>query len=145
MIPGPGLPPQSAVLLALTIVLAGILPACSPGESGTPEFDLKRLDEAAFIQKGEALHRNMNCNTCHSSDGGKSTGTSYSNLFGTMAELENGQSIRRDADYLYTSIVKPSRHIVKGNVPTMPSYSHLDNENVWALVAYIKSLGSKNP
>jgi cytochrome c oxidase subunit 2 len=62
-------------------------------------------------------------------------------LFGRTVQLEGGQSVVADENYLRESIIEPSAKIVKGFPPLMPSFKgQLTEEQVMDLVAYIKSM-----
>ena len=63
-------------------------------------------------------------------------------LFGEQVELADGQTVVADENYIRESILNPSAKVVKGYQPIMPSYQgRLTDEEVFALVTYIQSLG----
>ena len=93
-----------------------------------------------LIEKGKQLAQANGCLGCHSTDGSKRTGPTWKGLFGSERELEDGSTVTADEAYLKESIVNPSAKIVKGFPPAMPPYSQLSDEDLQALIEYIKSL-----
>jgi len=53
--------------------------------------------------------------------------------------------VKVDDAYLYESIKESNKRIVKGYKPAMPSFAHLKDDQVKALIAYIKSLKDEKP
>jgi cytochrome c oxidase subunit 2 len=85
---------------------------------------------------GEKLFAQYGCVTCHSTRGPTMAG-----LYGRRVQLEGGQTVVADENYLRESILYPSAKIVAGFPPIMPSFrGQLSEEQVMQLVAYIKSL-----
>ena len=99
------------------------------------EFEMEDL-----IEKGKQLAQTNGCLGCHSIDGSPRTGPTWKGLFGSERELEDGSTVTADEAYLKESIVDPSAKIVKGFPPVMPPYSQLSDEDLQALIEYIKSL-----
>lgn len=92
---------------------------------------------------GEALFRQMACNTCHSvdPDDPTSAGPSLYDLYGSEVTLVNGQTLTADEAYLRESILQAGAKIVEGYMPVMPSYEGLlTEEEVGQLVSYITTL-----
>lgn len=90
---------------------------------------------------GERLFGQNNCNTCHSIDGTRLVGPSMQGLFGSQRQLASGESVVADENYLLNSIVAPAAQVVEGYPPAMPpSYGSLPQDQLNALVAYIKSV-----
>lgn len=96
--------------------------------------------EQALVQKGEKLFTQQGCNACHSTTGQQMIGPSWKGAWGETRELESGETVSVDADYIRESIAQPQAKIVKGFPPVMPPYPQLSDEDLKALVAYIKSL-----
>lgn len=109
------------------------------------EFDLW-LSEAGGgdlspEEYGERLFGQNNCNTCHSIDGTRIVGPTMQGLFGSQRQFASGESAVADENYLLNSIVAPAAQVVEGYPPAMPpSYGSLPQDQLNALVAYIKSL-----
>lgn len=92
------------------------------------------------IERGKTIATNNACNTCHSTDGSRLVGPTWQNLYGNERELENGETVVADEEYLRESIVNPSAKIAKGYPPSMVAYDGLSESELASLVAYIKSL-----
>jgi len=57
-------------------------------------------------------------------------------------QLASGQTVVADASYLRRSILEPPADLVAGYQPIMPTYKgQISEENLFKLIAYIKSLG----
>jgi cytochrome c oxidase subunit 2 len=94
----------------------------------------------SLSQRGEELFNDLACNTCHRSDG-SGRGPSLVNKFGAPQELANGTSVAVDEAYVRESILTPQVKLVAGYQPLMPTFQGLlSEENVMALVEYVKSL-----
>ncbi len=91
---------------------------------------------------GQELFTSKNCMACHTVDGSPRVGPSLKGIFGKAEQLEGGTTAHVDENYLRESLMNPSAKIVEGfNAATMPPYQgQLNDEEVNALVAYIKSL-----
>lgn len=120
---------------ALAPVLLGlmtILPLAACGDDGPP-----LPPEAA---RGRDIIRGSGCSACHGSNGNGGVGPAWVGLWGTMEELEGGQQVLVDADYVRRSITDPSADRVAGYTVTMPDNS-LDDDEIDAVIAYIEALG----
>lgn len=112
-------------VLALTM-LACSLTARQENSSPTPDI------------AGERMFQNFGCAGCHEDS---NQGPSLVGIYGTEEELENGETVKVDDDYLRESILNPGAKIVKGYQPIMPSFDpQLDDEEVGTLIEYIRSL-----
>jgi len=81
------------------------------------------------------------CTNCHKADG-SGRGPSLEGIFGTSVEIESGQKITVDDEYLRESILSPQSKIVKGYQPIMPTFQGLVTEDqLLQLIEYIKSTG----
>jgi cytochrome c oxidase subunit 2 len=100
-------------------------------------------DEAP-VAAGEKLFTQYACITCHGQRGPGLAGVYNS----TRAVIEDGRQkqVKADDDYLRESILNPSRKIVVGFQPLMPTFAgQLSEEQVLDLIAYIKSLKEAQP
>jgi cytochrome c oxidase subunit 2 len=91
---------------------------------------------------GERLFRQVGCSGCHM---GPSVirAPPLEGLFGSPVPLQDQTVVTADESYLRDSILLPQLQVVAGYEPLMPSYQGvLAEEQVFQLVAYIKSLGS---
>jgi cytochrome c oxidase subunit 2 len=96
--------------------------------------------QQSIAQSGAQLFRRYSCSGCH----GANTGVhapSLAGIYGHSIPLEGGGFVTADDQYLRDSILKPSSQCVAGYKPIMPNYQgQMSEEDVMALVAYIKSL-----
>ncbi len=115
------------------------------------EFDTW-LDNAANLLKtmtpveaGEILYTRRGCVQCHSIDGAAKVGPTFLNVFGTQQPLTDGSMVEVDENYIRESILEPQAKIRAGYKPVMPTYQgQLKDEEIAALIAYIKSLSTTN-
>jgi cytochrome c oxidase subunit 2 len=90
--------------------------------------------------KGQLLVTQNGCGACHSITGAAGVGPTWLGLFGSQVELADGTTVTADDAYLIESIKQPQAKIVKGfENQRMVQYSFTDDE-LAALVAYIKTL-----
>jgi len=99
--------------------------------------------EGTLATRGDKLFQDLACGNCHKADG-SGRGPSLEGLFGQTVELEGGQKVKVDDDYLRESILSPQAKIVKGYQPVMPTFQGLVTEDqLLQLIEYIKSIGPK--
>jgi len=92
-------------------------------------------------ERGEQIYANSGCNACHSLDGSKLVGPTFKGLIGGESELEDGEIITADENYVRESILEPQGKTVKGYPPVMPSFKGILSDNdISALIAYMKTL-----
>ena len=110
------------------------------GRVGPPEP--AGLSELA--KKGQQLYRELGCVGCHTVDGSPSTGPTWKGLFGAEREVQlpdgTTQTVVADEAYLRESIVDPNAQVVQGFPAIMPAYPQLGDEELNALIEFIKSL-----
>ncbi len=89
---------------------------------------------------GEKLFVQNACVTCHSRDGAKSPGPTFKGVYGRKEQMKTGDMVDIEENYIKESIRKPQAKIVMGyeNV-VMPTFSLSDNQ-VDALIAYLKTI-----
>jgi cytochrome c oxidase subunit 2 len=92
--------------------------------------------------RGEQLYQTQGCIGCHSLDGTIVVGPSWLNLFGRQEQLDDGNSVIADEDYIRHSILYPGDQIVKGFQNLMPAnYGEILSENdIEDLIAFIKTI-----
>ena len=94
---------------------------------------------------GEKIFAELGCATCHRSDS-QGRGPNLLGAFGKPVQLEDGRIVTVDENYVRESILDPGAKIVKGFKPVMPTFQGLvSEEQVNALVAYVKSLSQPGP
>jgi cytochrome c oxidase subunit 2 len=92
---------------------------------------------------GRMLAQTKGCALCHTVDGGAGVGPTWKGLFGKTETLRDGSSALVDEAFLKAFIRDPQgrgNKGVKGFPPMMPK-TELSDEEVDALVAYIRTLG----
>jgi cytochrome c oxidase subunit II len=113
-------------LIALAVVLVG-------GSDGDGVAD----DDPVTV--GEALYR-RHCFGCHSIDGSSSVGPTLAGLYGSEVPLADGTTVVADEEYLRESIVDPAAKIREGYPNVMPPFGNLSDDELGALVAFIRTL-----
>lgn len=95
-----------------------------------------------LAQAGEAAFQQLGCATCHQADPqAQGRGPSLVGLFGQEVQLESGQTVTADEEYLRESIINPRAKIVAGYPSIMPTYQgQISDEGLQQIVAYLKSL-----
>jgi len=96
------------------------------------------------VELGSKLYSERGCKACHSLDGSKGVGPTWKGVYGQKVEFTDGTDAVRDEAYMRESILYSMKKVVKDYPPVMPNYSEgptkLDDKQVEALIAYIKSL-----
>ena len=80
------------------------------------------------------------CTSCHSVDDTTKIAPPWKGLYGSQVELNNDSLVTVDEQYLVESIKEPNAKIVKGFTKGAMPHISLTDEEVNALVAYIKSV-----
>ena len=114
------------VLYLLLLAALGLVTACVSNEH-SPE-----VGQNLAVLKG--------CAACHAVDETDKIGPTWVGLYGSQVELDDGSFVTADEAYLIESIKAPNAKIVNGfSKGAMPSVS-LTDEEINALVTYIKSV-----
>jgi cytochrome c oxidase subunit 2 len=101
-----------------------------------------RLNEPPAVA-GKRLFDEFRCASCHAPATGPVRGPPLDGVYGHDVVLRNNQTVMADDEYLRESILRPNAKIVLGYEPLMPSFEgQLDEEQLLALLAYIKSLAA---
>ncbi len=99
---------------------------------------------APLQDTGKELFASLGCATCHRSDA-QGRGPSLQRVYNQPVQLEGGRTVVADDDYVRESILNPTAKIVSGYKPVMPAFQGIvSDEQLNALVAYVKSLSSSN-
>jgi cytochrome c oxidase subunit II len=94
---------------------------------------------------GEKVFAELGCVTCHRNDA-QGRGPNLQGLFGKQVLLQDGRTVLADENYVRESILDPGAKIVNGYKPVMPTFQGLlSEEQLNALVAYVKSLSAAKP
>jgi len=90
--------------------------------------------------KGQLLVSQNGCAACHSINGAVGIGPTWFGLFGSDVELTDGTTVTADEAFITESIRNPEAKIVAGfETQKMVQYTFTDEE-IAAIVAYIKTL-----
>ncbi len=99
----------------------------------------------SLASAGEKLVTQLGCVTCHVKDS-SGRGPILDGLFGKQVQMQAGEVVTADENYLRESIVNPGAKIVAGYQPVMPTYQgQISEEGLLQIVAYIKSLSVSQP
>jgi cytochrome c oxidase subunit II len=93
-----------------------------------------------LVETGRTLGQTKGCVACHTVDGGSGVGPTWKGLFGKTETLTDGSQVLVDETFVREFILNPQARHIKGYPPVMPKIE-LSEEELSALVAYIKSLG----
>lgn len=109
-------------------------------EAGYQQWLTGDSGNVPLAQAGEALFQQLGCATCHQA-AEQGRGPSLAGLFGQEVQLESGQTVTADEEYLRESIINPRAKIVTGYPSIMPTYQgQISDEGLQQIVAYLKSL-----
>ncbi len=97
-----------------------------------------------LVELGKQLAQANGCLACHSTTGERLVGPTWKGLYGSPRELQDGTLVTADEGYLHESIVSPNAKIVKGFPAVMPPFAHLSEEQIQAIIAFIKSLSQES-
>ena len=104
--------------------------ATTPPTPTVPVINQQLADEGSSIYAS-------NCSGCHSKGSERVVGPGHQNVYETAKTRVPGLSAE---DYLTQSIIDSKAIVVPGFSPIMPSFSFFSNEQVIALVEYLKTL-----
>ncbi len=118
--------------------LSGKLPA-KPGEGG-------EAPAGGLVAEGESLFMEQGCSGCHT-DQDTPVAPTLHNIYGKEIKLADGSTVTVDDEYLHESIVDPGAKLADGYNDIMPKNfgTDLNDDEIQALIAYIKSLSGVKP
>jgi len=94
-----------------------------------------------LVEEGRRVASEQGCLKCHTVDGTRHIGPTWTDLFGRDEKLATGKSVHADESYLTKSMMDPSADIVAGYQNVMPTYQgKLSPPDAAAIVEFIKSL-----
>ncbi len=105
-----------------------------------PDEPISGPAAAPAVADGARLAQSRGCVACHSADGAPGVGPSWKGLFGAQRPLADGATAVADDAYLRESIRQPGAKVVAGFANLMPPYTDLTDDELGALVDYIKGL-----
>lgn len=98
-----------------------------------------------LAQSGEKRFRELGCSGCHMGSG-VVRAPPLEGIFGRPTPLQSGAVVVADAGYIRDSILLPLKDITAGYEPLMPTFQgRINEEELLELIAYIKTLGTKQP
>ncbi len=102
---------------------------------------LKFKTDKANKTWGEALYTQLGCFVCHSTDGTRGHGPTFTGLFGHEVKIQGQEApIKADEAYIRESIQNPMAKVVEGfPAGYMPPYP-VEEKMIDSLILYIKSL-----
>ncbi|RPI79811.1 MAG: cytochrome c, partial [Chloroflexi bacterium] len=127
---------------AMEMIIENGLPAALSGESAAETEEPSGESGLDVVQQGETIFQDQGCGSCHT-QADTALAPTLVGIFGGQETLEGGESVSVDEAYLLQSIVDPHSQIVEGYSAVMPDIyeQRLSEEDITALVEYIKSLG----
>ena len=98
-----------------------------------------------LVAQGAALFRQLGCSGCHE-PGSTVHAPRLDGLYGRPVALASGGFVTANAAYIHDKILNPNAQIPAGYAPDMPSFAgKVSEEDIFKLIAYIKSLRSAAP
>src|SRR5215510_14137096 len=95
---------------------------------------------------GQQLFQTLGCASCHGANGEGGRGPTLIGIFGNTTQLQNGQKVVVNEEYVRESITNPQAKLVNGFGPIMPTFQgQVSEDQLVQLVAYIKSLHGTGP
>jgi len=99
-----------------------------------------------LAERGQMVARRRGCLTCHTTDGGSSTGPTWKDLYGSTRQFTDGSTRVADDNYIRESIWNPGTQIVQGFANQMTPFAGIVSEDeIRALTAYIGTLSAQTP
>ncbi|HEX4112919.1 MAG TPA: cytochrome c oxidase subunit II [Stellaceae bacterium] len=93
-----------------------------------------------LAEQGGTIYRRLGCSGCHGA-GSTVKAPRLDGLFGHRVIMRSGAVTMADDGYIRDAILEPGKNPPAGYPPVMPSFAgQLNEEDVVALVAYVKSL-----
>ena len=105
-----------------------------------PDAGLVEIDFSDPVAAGKTVAERNACAACHSIDGTKNVGPTWLGLYGSTESMTDGSSLVVDDAYIAESIRNPSLKIVAGYDNAMTPYDFLSDDEINALIAYIKTI-----
>jgi cytochrome c oxidase subunit II len=94
-------------------------------------------------ERGKTYVDASGCLSCHSVDGTRLSGPTFTGLYGSARELEGASTVNADEAYLRQAIVDPNAQIVKGYAPNVHPGDYasvLTEQQVTDMIEFVKTL-----
>ncbi|MBI4308022.1 MAG: c-type cytochrome [Chloroflexi bacterium] len=124
------------VFLLIVVVGSAMLTACSPAQATTS----RTMPNATLVAAGRDAALRYGCLGCHSLDGSPLAGPTWKGLYERRLTFTDGSTAVADESYLEESIKDPLAKVIQGFPPVMPPRMPVSDEEVRAIVAFMKSL-----
>jgi cytochrome c oxidase subunit 2 len=99
------------------------------------------MRSSSIVEEGQRAAAENGCLKCHSVDGTRHIGPTWTDLYLREERLVNGKTVVADEAYLTKSMMDPAADVVAGFQNVMPTYQgKIPPPEVAAIVEYIKSL-----
>jgi len=122
-----------------TVILKGTPMGEMKSEETGPKFTTDKPND----KWGEALYTNLGCFACHTTDGTRGHGPSFSGLWGAERPITGQEPVMADEAYIRESIVNPTAKVVDTYPPGyMPPYP-LEENQVKSIILFIQGLESE--
>jgi cytochrome c oxidase cbb3-type subunit 3 len=110
-------------------MLTPVGPVPGPGDHSPPRVPNPYANDKAGMGEGRQMFNRMNCSGCHGDHGGGGMGPSL-----------------RDVDWLYGSTdAQVFKSVAEGRAHGMPAWGpKLNDDQIWKIVAYIKSFRTRD-
>jgi cytochrome c oxidase subunit 2 len=110
-------------------------------QDSTPRPGDRALPASNLVEEGRRVASEQGCLKCHSIDGTRHIGPTWTDLYGRDEKLATGKTVHADEAYLTKSMMDPSADVVAGYQNVMPTYQgKLSPPDAAAIVEFIKSL-----
>jgi len=121
------------LVVMLLILFAFVLSGCSAG-------DQSGGDSVSEVALGQEVYERLGCDGCHA-ESSAIDAPALAGVFGSEVQLESGETVTADEEYIRESILAPQEKVVAGYQPIMPEYEgQVTDEELEALVDYVQSL-----
>jgi cytochrome c oxidase subunit 2 len=135
-----------AVIFASALLFLAACSGQKSGKAGKTNLSSNVSSQKANLSpealQGKKIASHQGCMNCHSTNGKSMTGPPLNNLYGHKITLKGGSTLTADSAYIIQSLKSPSKKVVAGYSPVMPTYNFLPSEKIKDIVAYIKALGN---
>ena len=140
---------MTAIVACCVLVLLCIAVACGGGAAESTTTDATAApavlltatpNVAREVARGKRLAQDNACLGCHTIDGRDQVGPTWQGLYGRMEQFEGGGAVEVEEGYLRESIRNPNAKIVRGYLPGIMPTIEVTDEEIDALIAFIKSL-----
>ncbi len=123
-----------AMALALAACGGASSPAALAAQLGAPTPDI------ALVGAGRNAALRYGCLGCHSLDGSSLSGPTWKGLYSRELAFTDGTRAVANDRYLEEAIKDPLARVIQGYAPVMPPQMPVSDEEVRAIIAFIRSV-----